>query len=175
MPEAADDQFRALLEAAELAPGEAMQVSGGAGQGVLHGALDAGVARLLGIEFRGVGRQVGRREVPRVRGKEGGRPACPVRVEPVPDHEERRADLPAEVPQGQDHRRARDAAAEVSCIEATVGGDRDDAGDLAPFAHAAQQRRRAAAGPGGTRPLPEAMAGLIEEEQRAPFAAGLLF
>ena len=175
MPEAADDQFRPFLEAPKLAPGETMQASDGAGQGILHGTLGAGIARLLGIELRGVGRQVGHREVPRVRGEEGGRPARPVRVEAVPDHEERRADLPAEVPQGQDHRRARDAAADVPRVEPTIWGDRDDAGDLAPLADAPQQWRRAAAGPGGARPLPEAMSGLVQEEQRAPFAAGLLF
>src|SRR5918993_4373078 len=75
MPEAARDQFRPLLEPAELAPGKAMQVGDGVGQGVFHGALDTSIARLLGIELRGVGRQVGHREVPRVRGEEGGCPA----------------------------------------------------------------------------------------------------
>src|SRR5215210_4949780 len=80
MPEAARDQFRPLLEPAELAPGKAMQVGDGVGQGVFHGALDTSIARLLGIELRGVGRQVGHREVPRVRGEEGGCPARPVRV-----------------------------------------------------------------------------------------------
>ena len=175
MPEAARDQFRPLLEPAELAPGKAMQVGDGVGQGVFHGALDTSIARLLGIELRGVGRQVGHREVRRVRGEEGGCPARPVRVEPVPDHEEWRADLPAEVPQGQDHRRARDAAADVPRIEPAVRGDCDDAGDLAPLAHAPQQRRRPAAGPGGARPLAEAMSGFIEEDERAPLAAGLLF
>src|SRR3712207_9345765 len=57
------DQVWPMLEAAELAPGEAMQVGDGTGQGVLHGALDAGIAGLLGVELGGVGRQVGHREV----------------------------------------------------------------------------------------------------------------
>jgi hypothetical protein len=175
MPEAADDQVWPMLKTAELAPGEAMQAGDGTGQGVLHGALDAGIAGLLGVELGGVGRQVGHREVAWVRGEEGGCPVCPVRVEPVPDHQDRRADLPAEVPQGQDHRPARDSAADVPRVEPAVGGDRDDAGDLAPLADAPQQWRRAAAGPGGARPLAKAMAGFVEEEQRAPFAAGLLF
>ena len=110
MSEAADDQVWPLLEAAELPPSEAMQVGDGVGQGILHSALDAGIARLLGIELGGVGRQVGYSEVPSVCGEEGGCPMRPVRVEPIPDHQERLADLPAEVPQGQDHRRARDVA-----------------------------------------------------------------
>src|SRR3712207_8016720 len=59
------DQVWPMLEAAELAPGEAMQVGDGTGQGVLHGALDAGIAGLLGVELGGVGRQVGHREVDR--------------------------------------------------------------------------------------------------------------
>jgi hypothetical protein len=175
VPEAADDQFWPLLETPELAPSEAMQVRDGVGQGVLHSALDAGIARLLGIELGGVGRQVGDREVPRVRSEKGGCPACPVRVEPIPDHEEWRTDLPAEVPEGQDDCRARDTAADAPYIEPAIGGDRDDAGDLAPLADAPQQRCRTAAGPGGARPLPEAMAGFVEEEECAPFAASLLF
>jgi hypothetical protein len=175
MSEAADDQVWPLLEAAELPPSEAMQVGDGVGQGILHSALDAGIARLLGIELGGVGRQVGYSEVPSVCGEEGGCPMRPVRVEPIPDHQERLADLPAEVPQGQDHRRARDAAADVPRVEPTVGGDRDDAGDLAPLAHAPQQRRRTAARPGGARPLAEAMSGLIKEDECTPLAAGPLF
>jgi hypothetical protein len=63
----------------------------------------------------------------------------------------------------------------VPCIEPAIGGDRDDAGDLAPLAHPLQQRCRTAAGPGGAGPLPKAMSGFVEEEECAPFAAGLLF
>lgn len=152
-----------------------MQVGDGVGQSVLHGPLYDSIARLLRIELRRVGGQVGHREVPLVRREESRSPVRPVRVEPVPDDEERRADLPAEVLQGQDHRRARDAAAEVPCVESAVRGNRDDAGDLAPLAHATQQRCRTAAGPGGARPLAEAMSGFIKEDQRASFAVGLLF
>src|SRR3712207_6820309 len=79
MPEAADDQFRPVLKTAEPAPDETMQVGDAARQGVVHRALDAGIARLLGIELRSVSRQVGHREVLRVGREEGGRPACPVR------------------------------------------------------------------------------------------------
>jgi hypothetical protein len=97
MSEAADDQVWPLLEAAELAPGEAMQVGDGVRQDVLHGALDTGIARLLGVEFGGVGRQGVYREVPRLRGEEGGCSTRPVRVEPIPEHQERPANLAAEV------------------------------------------------------------------------------
>ena len=175
MPETSGDQFGSLLESAKLAPGKAMQVSDGVGQSILHRALDAGIARLLGIEFGGVGRQVGHREVARVRVEEGGCLARPMRVESVPNHEKWRTDLPTEVPEGQDHRRARDSAAEVPGIEPAIGGNRDDAGDLAPLAHPLQQRCRTAAGPGGAGPLSKAMSGFVEEKECAPFAAGLLF
>ena len=40
MPEAADDQFGAVLQASELAPGEAVQVGDGVRQRVRHGARD---------------------------------------------------------------------------------------------------------------------------------------
>jgi len=99
VPETSGDQFGSLLESAKLAPGKAMQVSDGVGQSIFHSALDAGIARLLGIEFGGVGRQVGHREVARVRVEEGGCLARPMRVESVPNHEKWRTDLPTEVPE----------------------------------------------------------------------------
>src|SRR3954464_2028164 len=102
MSEAADDQVWPLLEAAELPPSEAMQVGDGVGQGILHGALDAGIARLFGIELGGVGRQVGYSEVPSVCGEEGGCPMRPVRVEPIPDHQERLSAPAAEEPPSQE-------------------------------------------------------------------------
>jgi hypothetical protein len=60
-------------------------------------------------------------------------------------------------------------------IQSPCRGDRDDAGDLAPLAQARQDRGHPAPGPGGARPGAEAMAGLVEEEEGAPLAAGLLF
>jgi hypothetical protein len=98
-----------------------------------------------------------------------------VRIEPVPDNQEGVADLAPEVPQGLDDKRARDAAAEMSGIQAPCGRDRDDAGDLAPLAQARQGRGQPAPCPGGARPGAEAMAGLVEKEDGAPLAAGLLF
>ena len=60
-----------------------------------------------------MGGQVGHREVASVGCEEGGGPAGAVGVEPVPDDQERPADLAAEVSQGLDHRAACDAAPEV--------------------------------------------------------------
>ena len=60
-----------------------------------------------------MGGQVGHREVASVGCEEGGGPAGAVGVEPVPDDQERPADLAAEVSQGSDHRAACDAAPEV--------------------------------------------------------------
>jgi hypothetical protein len=60
MPRSSADAY---LQAAELAAGQTMQVGDGAGQRVLHGALDEGITLLLGTEFRCRGRQVSHREV----------------------------------------------------------------------------------------------------------------
>jgi hypothetical protein len=175
VPEAADDEIRAALEAAELAPRTLVEVGDIGWQRVLHGAFDAGVAELLGIEVGGVGRQIGHREVARVGGQEGRRPAGAVRIEPVPDNQKGVADLAPEVPQGLGDKRARDAAAEMSGIQAPCGRDRDDAGDLASLAQARQDRGQPAPPPGGARPGAKAMAGLVEKEDGAALAAGLLF
>ena len=175
MLEAADNELRAVLEAAELAPSAPVEVGDIEWQRILHGAFDAGVAELLGVEIRGIGRQIGHGEVARVGGQEGGGPAGAVRIEPVPDHQERPAEFAPEVPQGLDDKRARDAAAEMSGIQAPCGRDRDDAGDLASLAQARQDRGQPTPCPGGARLGAEAMAGLVEKEDGAPLAAGLLF
>ncbi len=52
MPKEADDPGWLALEAPELAAGEAVQVIDRSGHSVLQGALDAGIALLLGIELR---------------------------------------------------------------------------------------------------------------------------
>jgi hypothetical protein len=132
--EAANDEVWPVLEATELTPCEAVQVGGIVRQSVLQGTFDPGVAGLLGVEVRGVGRQVGHREVARVRSKEGSRPMCAVGIKPVPDDQEGSADLSPEVLQGLDHRAACDAASEVPCIQPPGRRDRDDTGDLASLA-----------------------------------------
>ena len=192
MLEAADDELRAVLEAAELAPSAPVEVGDIEWQRILHGPFDTGVAELLGIEIGGIGGQVGHGEVARVGRQEGRRPAGAVRIEPIPDDQEGAADLAPEVPQGLDDKLAGDATPEMSGIPSPCGRDRDDAGDLAPLAQARQDRgqpapplRRLPATlaslepwrlrPGGARPGAEAMAGLVEKEDGAPLAAGLLF
>jgi hypothetical protein len=164
-----------MLEAAELAPSAPVEVGDIGWQRVLQGAFDAGIAELLGIEIRGIGRQVGHREVARVGGQEGRHPAGAVGIEPVPDDQKGTADLAPEVPQGLDDQFAGDAAAEVSGIKLPRRGDRDDAGDLAALAQPLQHRGQPAPRPGGAGPGAEAMAGLVEKEDGAALAAGLLF
>jgi hypothetical protein len=173
--EAADDELRAVLEAAELAPSAPVEVGDIEWQRILHGLFDTGVAELLGIEIRGIGRQVGHGEVARVGRQEGCRPAGAVRIEPIPDDQEGVADLAPEVPQGLDDKLARDATPKMSGIQSPCGRDRDDAGDLAPLAQARQDRGQPAPCPGGARPGAEAMAGLVEKEDGAALAARLLF
>src|SRR5215210_4211564 len=105
MPETADDEVRPVLQAAKRAPDELTEVGNVARQRVLHGAFDPGIAGLLGVEVRGVGRQVGHREVARMARQKGGRAAGAMGVQPVPDDQEGPADLAPEVPQGPDHPR----------------------------------------------------------------------
>jgi hypothetical protein len=173
--EAADDEFWAVLEAAELAASTPMEVGDIGWWRVLHGAFDAGIAELLGIEVGGIGRQIGHREVARVGGQEGGGSAGAMRIEPIPDDQKGAADLAPEVPQGLDDQLARDGTPEMSGIQSSCGRDRDDAGDLASLAQPPQNRGHPAPRPGGARSGAEAMAGLVEEEDGAPLAAGLLF
>ena len=72
MPKEADDHFGPSLQAAELAAGQPVQVGDGSGQRVLHGSLDEGIALLLGIELRRIGRQISHRIILRVGRDEGG-------------------------------------------------------------------------------------------------------
>jgi hypothetical protein len=71
VPKEACDHLGLALQAAKLAAGQAVQVGDLLGQRVLHGPFDAGIALLLGIELRDIGRQVGHRIVLRVRSNEG--------------------------------------------------------------------------------------------------------
>src|SRR5215217_1764903 len=87
-------------------------------------------------------------------------------VEPVPDHQQRRADLAAEIPQGQDHGAARDTGAEMTSIKPPIRRDRHHARDLAPLADPPEHRGQAAPRPGRARPSPETVAGLVPEEKR---------
>ncbi len=63
MPETADDEVGPVLQTAEGAADAPVELGNVAGQCVFHGAFDPGIAQLLGIEIRRVGRQVGHREI----------------------------------------------------------------------------------------------------------------
>ena len=116
MLETADDEVRPVLQTAKRAPDELPEVGDVAWQRVFHDALDPGIAGFLGIEIRGAGWQIGHREVARMARQEGGRAVGAMGVQPVPDDQERPADLAPEVPQGPDHYLARDAASDVPGI-----------------------------------------------------------
>ena len=137
--------------------------------------LTPGIAKLLGIEIRGIGRQVGHYEVVGMARQEGGRAVAAMGVQPVPDDQERPADLAPEMLQGPDHHRARDAAADMPGIQLPRRGHCDHARHLAPLAQPLQHRGHPAPRPGRPRMGPEAVAGFIEEDDAAPLAAGPLF
>jgi hypothetical protein len=164
-----------MLETAELAPGALVEVGDIGWQRILHGAFDAGIAGFLGIKVWGIGRQIGHGKVLRVGGEEGGGSAGAVRIEPIPDDQKGAADLAPKVPPSVDDKLAGDATAEMAGIQSPCGRDGDDAGDLASLAQPLQHWGHPAPRPGGARPGAEAMTGLVEEEDGAPFAAGLLF
>jgi hypothetical protein len=71
--ETADDDVGPVLQTAESASDALVEVGNVAGQGVFHGAFDPGIAQLLGIEIRRIGRQVGHREIARMASQEGSR------------------------------------------------------------------------------------------------------
>ena len=175
MSEAADDEVRPMLQASKGAPDELTELGNVARQRVFHDALDPGIAGLLGIEVRGVGRQLGHREVVRMSRQKGSRAAGAMGVQPVPDDQEGPADLAPEVPQGPDHHPARDAAADVPGVQLPRRGHRDHAGHLAPLAQPPQHRGHAAPGPGRPWTGPEAVSGFVKEDDGAPLAAGPLF
>src|SRR3954447_26348919 len=96
-------------------------------------------------------------------------------VEPIPDHQQRRADSAPKISQGRDHGRARDAGAEVAGIQPPVRRDRHDARHLAPLAQALEHRGDPAPRPGGAWPGAEAVARLVPKKERAALPLGLLF
>src|SRR5215218_6218361 len=98
MPETADDEVRPVLQPAKGAPDGPVEVGNVAWQRVFHDAFDPGIAGLLGIEVRGIGRQVGHREVARMACQEGSRAVGAMGVQPVPDDQEGPADLAPEMP-----------------------------------------------------------------------------
>jgi hypothetical protein len=83
VPKEADDHLGSALEADEFAARQTMQVGDRIGQRVCQGALDERIALLLGIEFRGIGRQVSHRIVLRVGRDEACGGAGAMGVEPV--------------------------------------------------------------------------------------------
>src|SRR4051812_36990687 len=88
-------------------------------------------------------------------------------VEPVPDHQQRRADLATDIPQGLDDTAARDGGAEMTGIQPSIRRDRHHTRDLAPLAQPLEDRGDPAPRPGRAWPRPEAVAGLVPEEERA--------
>src|SRR5688572_26114920 len=87
-------------------------------------------------------------------------------IEPVPDHQQRRADLATEGAQDRDYRRTRNTGAEMARIKPPVGRDSHHTRHLASLAHPPHHWGQAAPCPGRARPDPEAVAGLVPEQKR---------
>jgi len=102
VPKEADDHFGLTLQATEFTAGQAVQIGDRSRERVRHGALDEGIALLLRIELWCIGRQMGHRIVLRMCRNEGGGGARAVSIQPIPDHQQRCADLSPEEAQGQD-------------------------------------------------------------------------
>jgi hypothetical protein len=175
MLETADDDVGPVLQTAKRAPDELTEVGNVAWQRVFHDAFDPGITGLLGIEVRGIGRQVGHREVARMSHQEGSRAVGAMSIQPVPDDQEGLADLASEMPQGPDHHLARDAASDMPGVQPPRRGHRDHAGHLASLAQPPQHRGRTAPRPSRPWTGSEAVSGFIQEDDGAPLAAGPLF
>jgi hypothetical protein len=169
--EAAQDS-RTATEADEGAAGLTMQLGGRGGQGIEQLALDGAIAQLLGIQLRRIGRQPLQAVVVRMGGYKRLHDLRAVGVEPVPDDDQRPVDLAPEVAQSGDDLLAMDAAAEVAGVQPGWSSQRrdqgDDAGDLPPLTEPAQDRRPAAAGPGGAEAGPKRVTRLVHEGNGAP-------
>src|SRR5215211_4405840 len=96
-------------------------------------------------------------------------------IEPVPDHQQRRADLATEGAQDRDYRRTRNTGAEMARIKPPVGRDSHHTRHLASLAHPPHHWGQAAPWPGRARPDPEAVAGLVPEQKRPVFPTRLFF
>src|SRR5215212_5643641 len=95
-------------------------------------------------------------------------------IEPVPDDQRGCADLATEEAQDRDHCLTRDTGAEVAGIQPAIRRDSDYARHLASLAHPPQQRGQPAPCPGRARPDPEAVAGLVPEDE-GPLLPARLF
>lgn len=131
------------------------------------------LAEGIGVEVRCVAWQPLKVEVLRMAGDELEHFIAVMRVEAVPHDGERTAHLASEVAQGLDDVSGVEATLLVACVEArwrapVRGHQSDDAGNLAPFVPAAQQRRVPHHGPGGSYSGPKRTTHLVHEGNGPP-------
>src|ERR671913_2577706 len=94
-------------------------------------------------------------------------------IEPVPNDQQWRADLAADIAQGLDYTAARDGGAEMTGIQPPIRCDRHHARHLASLAHPLEHWGDPAPRPGHPRPDPKAVAGLVPEDEGPMLPTGL--
>ena len=109
-----------MAEADEGAAGLVVQLGDRGGRGVEQLALDGAVAQLLGVQLRRRRWQPFEPVVVGVGGDKRLHERGAVGVEPVPDDDQRPADLPTEGAQSADDLLAMDAAAEVAGVQSRL-------------------------------------------------------
>jgi len=169
-----------MPQAGEPAADHASEVLDGAGQRVLHIALDPLIALFLGIEVGGIARQPLDGKGVGMDRQELGRSVRRVCAQVIPGDDQAPADLPVEVAEGPDHLLRMDRPEEMSGIEprwlaVERGGEGHDARDLAPRTAPAQDRGLASRRPGRAEPGPKRVTCLVHEGNGCPCATSPLF
>src|ERR1700758_3280408 len=165
MAKEVDNHGGVSLQAAEAAASEACQFLDCGGYGVLHVALDPGVALFLGIELWRIGRQESRGKLVRVSREEALRGPRAMGLKPIPDDQQPRPKAAAKVAQGVDHDGAGDRTADMPGGQPAIGRDADKARNLPTLADPQQPRRVPPTGPGQPRPGAEGVPGLVDQDE----------
>jgi hypothetical protein len=174
MSEESEDEVGAPAEASKATIAPSTESADTAGQGIAQVLRDVAMAARLGIEIRGIRREPVHLELgvrPQLRFDHRGA----MRVEPVPDDDERAGNVALEVTEGNHHVLAAEGRREVALVETARQGQPDHRGECTALADASQDRCPPYRSPRGSRFGPEGKARLIDEHNRRLLAASLFF
>lgn len=164
-----------VLEIPHAASDLIQELRDGVGGRVGHPTLEHRVRLLFRVQLGRVGWQRHDREVLRARREEGPHLRTAMRIQPIPDDGQWCPDPSAEM-----RERAYDvdpvhAPGDMPRVGLPLGCDRDDARDLATFAHPAQHRRLAARRPRRLYAGPKRVTRLVHAGNGVPRATSPLF
>jgi hypothetical protein len=174
MSEESENEVGAPAEASKTAIDPSTEIAEPSGQRMAPVLFDVAMAALLGIQIGGIGREpvhldLGMRT--QIRFDHRGA----MRVEPVPDDDERAGNVALEVTERAHDVISADGMREVAFVDAAREGQPDRGGECAALADASQDRGLPPRSPRGPRLGPERKAGLIYEHDLGLLAASLFF